>query len=140
MRAILKSTQKISQASHFLAIAVVLVATTLLTACSPQHDCQSSCAKLFGEQAGQCGIVVPGHTDDGGRQEMIDMCMDHCEGAMGQAGEAGDYSPNERTSGNEDVGLANDAQAALWMDCVTESACEDLKSNYCAPTTNFPSN
>ena len=139
MRAIL-SLSTMLNVPTVLPFALAMVATTLLTACASQHDCQSSCVKLFGEQAEQCNIQVPGHTGDEGRQEMIDMCEDHCEGAMGQAGEAGDYSPNERTSGNEDVGLANDAQAALWMDCVAESACTDLKENYCAPTTNFPGN
>ncbi len=108
--------------------------SSLLAGCADAHDCNKSCEKLFGQQAGECNIPIPGHTGD----EMLTMCEDHCEQAMSQAGEAGDYNPNERTSGNEDVALENDAQAALWMQCVDETACDDLKSNYCAPTTNFP--
>lgn len=114
--------------------------SVLVAGCATQHDCAQACTKLFGEQDGQCNIVVPGHSDDQGRQDMIDMCETHCEAAMAQAGEVGNYNPNERTSGNEDVGLANDAQAALWMQCIDETSCSDLNDNYCAPTTNFPAN
>lgn len=118
--------------------ALALLSVVFLAACGTQHDCQTACLKLFGNQDGNCNIQVPGKSGDQGRQDMISTCSDHCEQAMGQAGEAGDYNPNERTSGNEDVGLENDAQAALWMDCIDETACDDLNSNYCAPTTNFP--
>lgn len=114
------------------------LAVVTLSGCATQHDCARSCEKLFGDKAEQCNIQVPGHTGDQGRQDMISACEDHCEQAMGQAGEVGDYNPNVRTSGNEDVFLENDAQAALWMQCIDETACDDLNSNYCAPTTNFP--
>lgn len=119
--------------ASFAAVIVIAV-----SGCADQHDCTTACLKLFGDKEKQCNIQVPGHTGDQGRQDMINTCEDHCEQAMGQAGELGDYNPNERSSGNEDVAIENDAQAAVWMDCISETACDDLNSNYCAPTTNFP--
>lgn len=105
-----------------------------LAACGDvPRDCQNTCEKLFGTEAEECNIVVPGRTGD----EMKNDCMAQCNYAMARSGELGDYSPNERTGGNEDVTITNDQQAAAWMDCIAETACTDLQANYCAPTTNF---
>lgn len=120
-----------------LALALVSV-IGLASGCGAQHDCQSSCAKIFGSTDGQCNIQVAGHSDDNGQSDMIKTCENYCENAMSQSGEVGDYDPNVRASGNEDVGLDNEAQAALWMDCIEETDCADIGDNYCAPTTNFP--
>ncbi len=117
---------------------VVLVSGLPAPACAPQqHDCVSSCEKLFGATNGQCDIQVPGHTGADGQSYMLNECENYCQQAMDKAGDVGTYNPLVRTSGNEKVGLDNDAQAALWMDCVDTTACSDLKDNYCAPTTNF---
>ena len=40
--------------------------------------------------------------------------------------------------GDDDVALENEQQAALWMDCVAETSCDNLDKNYCAPVKNFP--
>ncbi|MSP56914.1 MAG: hypothetical protein EXR69_15120 [Myxococcales bacterium] len=122
---------------HFSPVALAVMFAAL-SGCAKQHDCQSSCSKLFGNTDGQCAIQVPGHTDANGQSDMINTCENHCQQAMAQAGEVGDYDPNVRSSGNEDVGLDNMAQVALWMDCIEETDCGDLKDNYCAPTTNYP--
>lgn len=100
----------------------------MLNACGP--DCQSTCNSLYLEPgAGGCGIERPGTTLD----DRITRCMDECEYALDRPGDAGDYNPNEQTPRSETIELENDEMAALWMDCIEETACENLESNYCAP-------
>lgn len=119
-------------------------ATTLLlvfsaafaVGCGP--DCYSSCEKIFGDAAGECDISIPGKTGESGRQEMISQCVSHCERAMRRNGDIGDYSPNERASGADDISLENEKQAGKWMDCVAETSCDNLNKNYCAPVTTYP--
>lgn len=115
---------------------ILLVVSALLAGCGP--DCYTSCEKLFGDSSGQCKIPIPGKEGAAGREEMINSCVAHCESAMKKNGEIGDYSPNERASGDDDISLDNEKQAALWMDCVAETSCPNLDSNYCAPVKNFP--
>lgn len=115
---------------------LVFSAALLATGCGP--DCRSSCEKIFADAAGECGIIVPGKSGEAGRQEMISQCVSHCEQAMRRNGDVGAYSPNERAGGDEDISLENEKQAALWMDCVAETSCENLNKNYCAPVTNYP--
>ena len=96
-------------------------------------DCYTSCDKLFGDAAGQCLIVVPGRT----AQEMTNDCVASCDHALARAGELGSYNPDERSSGADDISIDNEQQAAAWMDCIHDTSCDLLKTNYCAPTTNF---
>ncbi|MDP2312307.1 MAG: hypothetical protein Q8P41_05335 [Pseudomonadota bacterium] len=114
---------------------LVLVAV-LATGCGP--DCYSSCEKIFGDSSGECDIQIPGKVGESGRQDMISQCVSHCERAMRRNGDVGDYTPNERASGDDDISLENEKQAALWMDCVAETSCDNLNSNYCAPVKNYP--
>lgn len=104
------------------------------TECAIGPSCQSSCEKLYGEGDGSCNIQIPSKTNG----EMLNECIAHCEGAMNVAGEIGDYEPNERAAGDDEVALENEEQAALWMDCVADTSCENLENNYCAPVKNFP--
>jgi hypothetical protein len=115
-----------------LSFPLVIVAALFAGGCGP--DCQSSCDKIFGDQADQCGIAVPGKE----ASEMISECVAHCESAMKRNGDIGDYDPDERASGDDDISLENEKQAALWMDCVAETSCDNLNKNYCAPVKNFP--
>ncbi len=115
---------------------VVLPLVALTVGCGP--DCQSSCDKIFGTKAEECNITIPGKADASGIQELTAECVSHCEQALARNGEVGTYEPNERTSASDAVALENEKQAALWMDCVSETACEDLNKNFCAPVTNFP--
>ncbi|MFN7145846.1 MAG: hypothetical protein ACK4YP_18870 [Myxococcota bacterium] len=126
----------------------LLVFAAVTAACNPDcpggtecvigPSCYDACEKLFGDGDGQCNIVVPGKDGASGRAEMTSSCIAHCESAMNRAGEIGDYAPNERAPGGEDISLDNEQQAALWMDCVSETSCDNLNKNYCAPVTNFP--
>jgi hypothetical protein len=100
--------------------------------------CAAACEKIYGDGDGECNIQIPGKTGESGRQEMIGACMDHCRNAMAHGGEVGDYDPEVRTPGGDAVALENRKQAELWMDCVTETSCENLDENYCAPVKNFP--
>lgn len=97
------------------------------------RDCYASCDKLFGDGEGQCAIAVPGRT----ASEMTNDCVATCEGALAHSGEMGNYNPNKRSSGADEITIENEQQASAWMDCIAETACVDLKTNYCAPTTNF---
>lgn len=110
--------------------------------CGP--DCQSSCERLYGDGPESCDLQVPGATSD----DMFSECLAHCNNAMARNGEVGAYNPNERAIGGE-VTLDNEKQAALWMDCVAETACGSpvvdgqnsvpgLSTGICAPTMNFP--
>lgn len=104
------------------------------TDCASGPSCYSACEKLYGEGDGACNIQIPSRTG----QEMQGDCISHCVSAMNNAGEIGDYEPNERASSDDQVALENEQQAALWMDCVAETSCENLEKNYCAPVKNFP--
>lgn len=129
--------------STFLAVAALSFAGLALTGCGP--DCQSSCEKLYGDGTDrngepQCNIELPGKEGAAGAQEMTRDCVAHCEHALARNGDIGDYKPNERASGNDEVSLDNEQQAALWMDCVEETSCVNLNPNgggYCAPVSNF---
>lgn len=119
------------------ATTILLVSlVALASGCGP--DCYSSCEKLFGDAADECDIRVPDKKGESGRQEMIRQCVDHCESALGNNGDIGDYTPNERASSDDDITLENEKQAALWMDCVSETSCDNLNKNYCAPVKNYP--
>jgi len=103
---------------------------SLMSACGP--DCQSTCSKLY-SQAGECQFTSAGDPDG---QKNYSRCMDECESALAVPGEAGDYNPQEKTPSSQAIELANDQQAAMWMDCVEEKACEKLKTSggrFCAP-------
>jgi hypothetical protein len=111
---------------------LLLVPALALSACSGP-TCQSSCEKLFGDDPGECDIQIP-NTDP---EDMLVECLAHCDDAMARNGDVGTYDPNQRSVGAE-VSLLNEKQAALWMDCVDQTACDLLKEGSCAPTQNFP--
>ena len=111
--------------SRCLLSVALAVISAVAVGCGP--DCQSTCNNLY--QSEQCNIQSPG-SDQG---ELLTTCMDACESAIGSPGEVGDYNPTEYTPASVSVTLQNDKQAAVWMDCVSETACEFLESGYCAP-------
>lgn len=114
-------------------LSLLLTVSALVAGCGEPVDCRSSCEKLFGDGDGECNLQVPGRD----AQDMTNDCLATCNYAMARAGELGDYNPDERSGGNQDVTITNDQQAAAWMDCIAETSCDDLQANYCAPTTNF---
>jgi NAD-dependent dihydropyrimidine dehydrogenase PreA subunit len=109
-------------------IVVLSLATAFgfVTACGP--NCQSTCRRLYTTDG--CNIERPGNiTSD----QLIGTCMDACEGALAKPGDLGTYNPFEAPGSSTSVTLDNEMQAAIWMDCVEATACEDLGSGYCAP-------
>ena len=97
-----------------------------LLACGP--DCQSTCSTIY--EPSQCGIERPGQTE----QESMRRCMEECGLALSKPGVArDDYNPNDQSPRSETPELKNDQEVALWMDCVANTACENLEKNYCAP-------
>ncbi|MFZ5475379.1 MAG: hypothetical protein ACOZNI_01280 [Myxococcota bacterium] len=109
----------------------------LLIACTNPR-CHAPCEKLFGDGPGECNLQVPGYEGATGREAILAECLDHCDAALETPGDVGDYSPNERSSANEEVALENREQARAWIDCVEEVSCDYLQEGYCAPTVSFP--
>ena len=95
-----------------------------LIACGP--DCQSTCNRIY--ESSQCGIERPGQTE----QASTSRCMEECKSGLEKPGPAGDYDPNEQVPRSETPELKTDQQTALWMDCVANTACDNLKLNYSA--------
>jgi hypothetical protein len=114
-----------------------LVLLVSLAGCSG-YNCFSTCDIIFGTAAGECAIVPSGVTTDVEIQRLVRDCRSQCQGAMAEPGEVTEgYNPNERAGNQSDIELHTDKDAALWMECVAETACEDLDAGYCAPTKNF---
>lgn len=113
---------------RLLGAAIVLFS---LGGCGP--DCRSSCEKLYGDAAEECDINVASASGEQGADELIRECTAYCEDAMSKAGELGSYDPNNTKGDMESVSLDNEVQAAAWMECVDQTACEELKSGYCPP-------
>lgn len=112
-----------------LKIALAALTLGLLApGCGP--NCQSTCDRLFLEEPEGCGIEHPGKSADDERRD----CITSCEDALAEAGPIPKgYDPNERQTGSQSVQLETDEQAAAWMECVDETACDYLSDGYCAP-------
>ncbi|MCB9742596.1 MAG: hypothetical protein H6740_08355 [Alphaproteobacteria bacterium] len=97
-----------------------------LVGCGP--NCQSTCNQIYGSEP-QCNI------QRGGRDqvELIQYCLDECENALSQPGELDGYDPFTAQGRNESIDIENEKQAAVWMDCVADQACDRLTDGYCAP-------
>ena len=98
---------------------------SLNVGCGP--TCQSTCSRLYYED--ECGIPTPGRdTDDAFRD-----CVGMCQGALKHPGEMGVYDPDERLTSGESIELQNEVQAAAWMDCIEQTACDQIEDGYCEP-------
>ena len=95
--------------------------------CGP--NCQSTCQTIFDETQPHCGIHIPGKAPE----ESISDCISACEYALQYPGDVGDYNPFEPNTTGASVTLDNEKQAAIWMECVEETACPDIADGYCAP-------
>ena len=113
----------------------LFVLPTLLIGCG--KDCQSTCNKLYGTTP-NCGDKF-GNEEYGllgseTRGEKMSDCMTACEDALANPGKLGDYDPYTPLENPEDQPeLKNDRQVALWMECVDETSCPNLKAGICAP-------
>ena len=94
-------------------------------------DCENTCNKIYLPGEPNCGIQSPGTQQN----EQIDRCNDECNAALDTPGEPRKaYKPQEYTADSQgDVTFTNDAEVALWMDCVAETSCELLNDGFCAP-------
>lgn len=101
------------------------LAALYLSGCGP--NCQSTCEKLYLES--ECNTQRPGRTTD----ELLQRCASECEEALKRPGEIGDYDPYDNSGSGSSIVLENELQAAVWMECVAESACEKIDDGYCAP-------
>ncbi|NOY27313.1 MAG: hypothetical protein GXP62_15705 [Oligoflexia bacterium] len=97
-------------------------ATAALTATGCGPTCYTACGKLYREE---CNISAPGQT----QSELLSDCVDTCQAALNNPGEVGDYDPFEPTSSTNAITIDTDRQAALWMDCVDQSSCENIKGD-----------
>lgn len=121
-----------------IAFPFALAALLFTTGCGP--DCQSSCEKLWGDGPESCNMTGAGRNTDLQRQEVLSECTASCEQALQRNGELGAYDPNVTTGNQEGIRLENEKQAAMWMDCIDEAACDKLEDGLCAPTQNFSTN
>ena len=102
--------------------------------CGP--SCRSSCEQLYGSTQNvdgttQCDINVAGYSGQEGANRIITECEAECDNAMKETGPLGNYDPN--SNADTEVELANEKQAAKWMDCVADTSCDNLMKGYCQP-------
>jgi len=112
----------------FLIISALLGLVAASSGCGEDtRSCQAACRRAFLES--ECNVQVPGVQSS----KMTRDCIVECETALKQTGELGNYDPDNRNSVERSTPykLANEKQAALWMDCVIETACDSLNDGYC---------
>ena len=111
----------------WLALGAIAGMGVTVTGCGP--DCQSTCNKLYSQN--ECNIQRAGAE----RQDLLDECSDRCEVALTNPGEADpDYNPADKmrpSQTQESSIIETDTEAAMWMDCVEETACDLLDEGYC---------
>lgn len=108
------------------ALVLMTLATALGSGCGP--NCQSACQKVYAPD--ECNVPTPGQE----WEEAYEDCMRECENAMrypAAPDEQGDYDPQVKNTSGESITLRNEQEAAAWMDCVLESACDRLEEGYC---------
>jgi hypothetical protein len=116
--------------------AALALLTVLSTACG-QPTCLSTCRRFYAPEPDGCGAAPDGLTTE----DAIGQCTDICQAAIQIPGEPVD--PNDRRFNpevvaplNETHALANEQEAAAWMDCVwtfdDETCPLKLDAQYCA--------
>lgn len=108
-------------------LVLALLSGTALLAAGCGANCQDACNKIYAPS--ECDIKVPNVS----WESMYDDCVEDCESALSNPGELNGYDPEERDVTGEREELKTDKQAAVWMDCVVETACEDINDGYCSP-------
>lgn len=110
-------------------LVLVVVFLGSVTGCGP--SCRSSCEQLYGSGSGACNINVPDFEGEEGANRLVLECEATCDSAMTNTGAVGTYDPNANT--DTTVSIANEKQAALWMDCVQATSCDNIKKGFCQP-------
>lgn len=110
-----------------LTLAAIAALSAAVSGCGP--DCQSSCQKMFSQN--ECNLQRPGVE----RETLLGECEDRCERALENPGDADpDYNPGEKappSSDTESTRFETDVEAAMWMDCIEETACDLIDDGYC---------
>jgi hypothetical protein len=98
-----------------------------VAACDPPVSCQTACQRAFREN--ECNLRVPGRQAN----RLVRDCTRECENALTRTGDLDGYDPNDRNSvdRSQPFRLQNEKQAAVWIDCVLETSCEDLNRGFC---------
>ena len=104
---------------------LLLPVVAFAAGCGP--NCQNTCNKIY--QPTECNIERAGRTPD----QLINTCLDECEGALSNPGELGSYDPQNSRGSADDFEITTDRQAAAWMDCIAATSCENLQKNFCPP-------
>ncbi|GDX82691.1 hypothetical protein LBMAG42_45020 [Deltaproteobacteria bacterium] len=110
-------------------VVVVFAILGSLLGCGP--TCRTTCETLYGSGQDQCNINVPDFEGEEGANRLIVECQATCEEAMTNTGTVGTYDPNSNTDTKIDI--ANEKQAALWMDCVATTSCDNMDKGFCQP-------
>ena len=116
-------------------VAVIGLATCLLsTACKP--TCQDTCRHFYADAPDGCGASPSGIPAD----EAISSCTEVCQNALQIPGEPVNptdrrFDPERQALLSESNTLANEQEAAAWMDCVWTFSDEEcptrLDQQYC---------
>ena len=126
MQATCRPAPKLRTTSGLFAAGALFFAS-LSTGCGP--DCQSTCTKMFSQN--ECDIQRAGAE----REELLDICEERCETALAKPGPADpDYNPADKMPPSQTTDqstIETDVEAAMWMDCVEETACELIDEGYC---------
>jgi hypothetical protein len=106
---------------------LALLLPAAVAGCADPVSCQTACQRAF--RANECNLRVPGRDQD----RLVRDCTNECDNALRETGELNGYDPNDRSSvdRSEPFQLQNEKQAALWIDCVLETSCEDLNQGFC---------
>jgi hypothetical protein len=110
-----------------LGLTMAALVALLAAGCGP--NCQVTCDRLYGSSGDNCSIARPNTSES----DLKSTCMKACKEALKYPGELEGYDPDERQGSSASVEITNDKQAAVWMDCIAETSCEDLEKGYCAP-------
>lgn len=114
---------------------VFLVASTALLASACGPTCQDSCRRFYDET--ECDAAPAGLAPE----DAIAQCIDICQDALQETGP--EVDPNDRrfnpeliVPASESPTLADEREAAAWMDCVwsfSDDECPTaLEDQYCA--------
>jgi len=105
----------------------LLLAGLLVEGCS--ESCQNTCARIY--STNECHVVIPGIPVS----SSLKQCEQGCEDGLKNAGVMGDYDPYQPEDPEHPPILANEKQAAAWMDCVWSADCDQLDpaNGICAP-------
>ncbi|MGC6494047.1 MAG: hypothetical protein ACON5B_14520 [Myxococcota bacterium] len=114
--------------------ALLVTASLMNTACGP--TCAESCRRFYSED--QCDAAPVGKDAN----EAIAECTKQCQDALqvpGSPVSSNDarFNPNLRAPLNQSYELANEEEAAAWMDCVWSFSDEEcpveLENQACVP-------